>query len=116
MNIVKQNDILWNVALPLCVGLLLYSLGTEIPSIVRNYVPDGLWAYAATSSILITWQRRPNRFWLAITLFLFVVFECLQYLQVLTGTGDVLDLLVYLFGYALSILFNSMVTKQNCYL
>ncbi|MBS1736314.1 MAG: hypothetical protein JSS98_06845 [Bacteroidetes bacterium] len=75
-----------------------------VPEMIQNYLPDGLWAYALQSCILIIWNRKINIIWsIAIMLFA-VIFELLQYLHFINGTGDFFDIIIYFifFGIALS--------------
>ncbi len=68
--------------------------------LIKHYLPDGLWAFAAVSAILIIWNRQINWWWVLAMGFLFVGFEYLQHIQWIKGTGDILDILVYfIFGY-----------------
>jgi len=62
MKLNKPVDIILNVICPVLAGCLIYYAGYTgyLPSLVQNYVPDGLWAYAFISAILITWDRHIN--------------------------------------------------------
>lgn len=86
-------DILLNVFLPICVGVIIYSF--PVKQFIRNYIPDGLWAYALTSAILIIWSRKIQLFWLFSVAILFIVFEILQSYHIIVGTGDIKDILIY---------------------
>ena len=90
-------DISLNVLLPIFVGMVFYSI--PVGQLLRNHASDGFWAYALTSSVLITWKRKINFFWLFIVAVLFMLFEFLQYSCIIGGTGDIKDVLVYfIFG------------------
>ena len=97
MQSARRFDILLNILLPLLAGSLLYSLPALLHRtiLLKNHLADGLWAYAFLSSILILWQRVPNRFWITAAFSTAVVFEWLQYLHVFPGTGDVYDVITY---------------------
>ncbi len=103
--------IIINVILPILLGVLIY-IGDKfhlLPNYISNYIPDGLWAYSFTATILIIWNREINIFWFIILGLCFVIFEILQYAQILNGTGDILDVIIYfLFGLA-SIIINKLI-------
>ena len=102
----KTTDIFLNVVIPVSLGYILYVLGNEIvvPEMIRNYLPDGLWAYALQSCILIIWNRTVNIIWSIVIMLFAITFELLQYLHFIKGTGDFFDIIIYFifFGIALS--------------
>ncbi len=89
----RLSDFSINVLLPIIVGLLIYLFPPS--QLIRNYFPDGLWAYSFISSVLIIWNRKINPVWIGITFFCFMLFEFLQYTHHVTGTADWYDLAVY---------------------
>jgi hypothetical protein len=95
----KRYDIILNVVLPIVVGLCICFAFTLniIGRQVSNYLPDGLWAYAFTSCILIVWERQVNFFWLTLLGILFIAFELLQSFHFVAGTGDIRDIFIYFF-------------------
>jgi hypothetical protein len=107
----KKTDILLNVALPLCIGGVLYLF--PVSQLLRNYAADGLWAYAATSTMLIIWDRRINPFWLVVLALCFPAFEILQSLAVVKGTGDVWDVAVYLFCFAVALITSKLIIYKS---
>jgi hypothetical protein len=115
MKLRKHADIILNVISPVLGGCLIYYLGYAgyLPSLVQNYLPDGLWAYAFISAILIIWNRRVNLLWLIIVCLLAAGFEILQYLQLINGTPDIADAVVYLTCIGLGILINHFLQKKN---
>jgi hypothetical protein len=108
MTAPRQKDIFYNVALPLAAGCLLYALHptAQWQTVLKNYLPDALWAYAFFSCMLIIWQRRINFTWILITVLVVAVFELLQSKQVIGGTGDIADLVVYLIFGAIALFIN----------
>jgi hypothetical protein len=60
MKYSKIYDGFLNVFIPLLAGLLIYRMEQyfRIPALIRYYLPDGLWAYAFGSSMLIVWERK----------------------------------------------------------
>jgi hypothetical protein len=93
---VKQDSFL-NIILPVLVGNYLYfmSFNVSLTGFWRNQLPDGLWAYALISSVLIIWNRQINIFWISIIYIIFISFEALQHFHLISGTGDWLDIIIY---------------------
>lgn len=108
MRISVRSDLLLNVIIPVLCGISIY----QFPGIfghsgfTRNHLPDGLWAYALSSTLLITWNRKVHTGWFAVAGMLFIFYELMQYFNLLDGTGDVADILIYLTFTALAILLN----------
>ena len=90
----KEFDIIINIILPLLTGTGIYHLTTE--KIIRNYLPDGLWSYAFISCILVIWSRQLNILWILVSGLSIIVFEFLQSIHFLRGTGDIIDLATYI--------------------
>jgi hypothetical protein len=91
------TDILLNVLLPLIAGAFIYYLSSILSTqgFIINQLPDGCWAYAFISCMLIIWNRQINPFWIAIAFIITSLFEVLQYLQYIQGTGDLWDIFTY---------------------
>jgi hypothetical protein len=87
----------------------------SFPAVIKNYLSDGLWAYAFISCILIIWDRKINPLWILITLFISVLFELLQRFHLLNGTGDVLDIGVYCFFFTVALITNKFIFKLIYY-
>lgn len=104
------TDMLLNGLLPLVAGSILYSTRSILPtrSFIINQLPDGLWAYAFISCILIIWNRQINLFWIITAFLISILFEIFQYLQFITGTGDLWDMLTYFLAAGLALLFNKL--------
>lgn len=94
----KFTDIIINVIIPISAGIIIYFIPTNnfILIQIRNYFPDGLWAYSLTSSILIIWNRRIKLIWIVLIACLFIAFEVFQSLQFIKGTYDIKDIFIYL--------------------
>ena len=107
MKFGPKTDLFLNVFFPLVLGILIYWAGSRfsLPSVVRNHLPDGLWAYSLMSAILLVWQRRMVIGWIFAVFGLSIGFEMLQYYHWIGGTGDLYDVLTYFmfFGLALAI-------------
>jgi hypothetical protein len=114
MRLRKPADILVNVISPVLAGCLIYYGGhaQQLPALVQNYLPDGLWAYAFISAILIIWNRQIHPTWLIIVCLLAAGFELLQYLQLISGTADMIDIAVYLICIGLGVLINYFLKEK----
>lgn len=104
-----KSDLTLNIVLPLVGGLLIYllsALSLDAIGWIRSYLPDGLWAYAFASAMLIVWQRELNLLWLSLVLLSGLVFEWMQFNEVVAGTGDLVDIIVYIVFFLIALLFN----------
>jgi hypothetical protein len=110
MKYSKIYDIFLNVFLPLLVGVFIYRTEQyiRIPALIRYYVPDGLWAYALGSSILIVWERKIHWPWIVGAVMLSVVYETCQYYHFIPGIGEVRDVITYLVFISLALLSNAL--------
>jgi len=97
MKITKAFDIILNVALPLLVGYFIYFINSteKFYPALKNHLPDGLWAYSFISLILIIWNRRLNLYWIVFGYLFAAGFELFQYLRLVPGTADMIDVIVY---------------------
>ena len=81
---------------------------------LRNYLPDGLWAYAFLSCILIIWDRHINYIWIFAIVLTFGMFELEQMKQFVKGTGDFFDFVCYLIFGGIALVTNRyFLTKYN---
>jgi hypothetical protein len=103
-----KSDLTLNIFLPLILGGLIYLLADNFVTIpwIHYYIPDGLWAYAFASAILIIWQRKLNLLWLLLMLIVNVFFEWMQFKAIIPGTGDLADIFIYLLFFMIALLFN----------
>src|SRR5688572_20231141 len=97
MKFTKHADLFLNVIIPLLSGILMYYISSihTIPVVLNNYLADGLWAYAFISSILIIWDRDINILWISIAYLMTICYELFQYNHIISGTGDVYDIIIY---------------------
>ncbi|MBI5857459.1 MAG: hypothetical protein HZB42_07390 [Sphingobacteriales bacterium] len=97
MKISRSFDIIVNVLFPLLIGYFIYYAGENgfINPMIKNYLPDGLWAYSFTSALLIVWNREINIFWIIIAFVAALSIELLQYFGLMPGTADAFDFLMY---------------------
>lgn len=117
MQLNKKHDILLNIFLPVLVGIIIYALiGTEsLLQVIKNYLPDWLWAYSYTAAILIVWDRKPKLCWILIVIGSVILFEVSQYFHFIAGTGDFLDIIVYFVAMATSYLTNKFMQEKFNY-
>lgn len=110
MRNLKLLDIIINVFLPIVLGITIYLLKAfQDFTVVRNYIPDGLWAYALVSSLLIIWERKIKTQWITICIMMFLMFEIFQYFEILDGTGDIIDIIIYFFFSFLALFTNKYI-------
>lgn len=110
-----RTDIALNILFPLLMGAAIY-LATghvPVPSLVRNFLPDGLWAYSLMSAILVVWRRQIIIGWVLAAFALSIGFEVLQYYHWVPGTGDVYDVVVYCVFFGLALALNPIYEKQD---
>jgi len=106
----KFYDILLNIILPLLIGTVIYFF--NLPSLLKNHLSDGLWAYSLISSILIIWDRRLKKVWLLSSLCLFILFEIFQSSIIMQGTADLLDIITYVLFGIFSVSINNLLKHQ----
>jgi len=79
--------------------LHMKSLGRDWGSITRNYLPDALWMGSFLSFTLGVMSHY-GIYWMSIALFSCLAFaltmESLQYMKIINGTGDLIDMAIYL--------------------
>jgi len=114
MRLDKRSDIVLNIILPLLLGVFIYWAGNTlvIPTLVRNYLPDGFWAYAFISSILVIWNREVPVAWIVIVFLIATGFELLQYYHKIAGTGDIKDVVTYFAAFAIALKLNTFFRTQ----
>lgn len=95
--------------MPLVLGLFIYFSPPlfEHWSLVRNYIPDACWAFSFTYAFFTLWKGQLSPLIRTVPLLLFIGFEFLQKLNVLTGTFDYFDCLTYILAYLLATVFIS---------
>ena len=117
MNISRKHDIVLNIIFPIALGYFFYLLGMNIsfPAVIKNYLADGLWAYAFISCILIIWDRKLNILWILITFFVSILFELFQGFHLLHGTGDIIDIGIYILFFTVALIVNKFIVKSIYY-
>jgi hypothetical protein len=88
-----------------------------LPIWVINFLPDALWSYSFTSSLVICWNCNHNYkviFLLFFPFFTGIIIEIMQFEKIIPGTADYYDIIAYLFGIILSLIILKNV-KTNYY-
>lgn len=78
---------------------ILYS--DKLPDLLLYALPDGFWLFSYISLILYIWKNElkpENLFWLFLLPIIAILSEVGQLFQIIPGTFDVLDLIMYLSG------------------
>src|ERR1700727_925150 len=103
MRFTKILDSFLNVFIPLLAGLLIYRAEQyfRIPALIRYYLPDGLWAYAYGSCMLIVWGRKIHWPWIIGAMVVSVVYEVCQYYHLIPGVGELQDVMTYLLFFSM---------------
>jgi len=79
----------------------------KLPDWFLFSLPDGLWLFSYTSLVLLIWKNKINRenfFWIAIIPIFIILSEFGQLLNIVPGTFDLVDILLYSLGAILPIL------------
>lgn len=101
-----------HVLLPLVSGSAIYALyreysfvylGTFSPvhNIIAYNLPDGLWQYSFSSSMLLIWKNttpQPLFVWFSVAAVIGLLAEIAQYFNVLCGTFDLIDICFVITG------------------
>jgi hypothetical protein len=116
MKITKRFDIILNVISPILLGYLIYFIYSieQFSIVIKNYLPDGLWAYSFISMILVIWHRQLNLCWMISAYLLAACFEVFQYLKLVPGTADIIDVTVYIIFITIGIGTNNFFRKAYC--
>jgi len=107
------------VILPLILGSSFYFLNildNKIYQILKNHLPDGLWAFSLISCLCMIWKTKVNNLWLFLTFLGFATFEYLQNIEIIDGVGDWLDIIFYFsFSYVALVFRNIYLIKTRIY-
>jgi hypothetical protein len=108
MRLSRFTDIAFNVLLPLLLGVVCYACAHSfpLPVLLRNWGADALWAFAFMSLLLIVWERRIPRLWIAAPFVLALSYEGGQWSGFLPGTADLWDLLAYSLFFCIALFLN----------
>lgn len=110
-NFFKVIFIYFLIGVPLILGVIIYQNINCINAGISNYLPDALWSCSLSLAILKLWSWRLNVYNIGVIIFTPILFEFLQYINVFEGTGDILDVVVYLLSIFVTILFVSVFKK-----
>ncbi|MBR2744782.1 MAG: hypothetical protein IKE01_05775 [Clostridia bacterium] len=95
-----------SIVLPLILGVIIYSLyhykvlakNNYLSSIIKNYVLDGLWVISFYFIVVCFMKKITQKYiWVTAiyTVILGALFEICQYKNIVNGTSDYLDIIVY---------------------
>jgi hypothetical protein len=113
----KWWDLIFNIIIPVFLGFAFYYYKNTIHfnSFIKNHFADGLWAYAFYSSLLIIWNRQIKWIWLLLALLSSFTFEYFQFIHIIPGTGDWIDVYTYLIFFIVVLLLNNFFKHQFKY-
>ena len=103
----------------LMVGSMLYLIEDAHPLLTTtcNYLPDGLWAASLTALICFIWKNDSMMKigWCIAGILSMIGFEIAQHFNIVGGTGDIIDCIVYLVSSLAVIYFigNSHIIKEK---
>ncbi|WP_244283448.1 hypothetical protein [Flavobacterium hercynium] len=73
----------------------------NLPDFILYSLPDGLWMFSYISLVLYLWKnevRYENLFWIFIIPLIAIISELGQLFNIIPGTFDIIDLLLYILG------------------
>jgi hypothetical protein len=87
----------------------------HLPEFILYSLPDGLWAFSFSASILLIWRNEKSKkyLWLLVPIVFAILPEILQKFKLFPGTFDVYDLIMSLTGIGLSLLLTQFKNKNN---
>ena len=79
-----------------------------VPPVISFYVPDFLWASALCSGLFAAYPLRTKNGWIwgAVTTLYGIVWEILQFFMIVSGTADIVDVLLYLTAAVVVVMIN----------
>lgn len=86
------------VIVPLVLGVLIYQFA-DGDTLIRNYLPDGLWAFSFGYAFLLIWNPAWHSAIHIVPILVFIGFELLQKWRIITGTFDLFDCVAYILFY-----------------
>ncbi len=79
--------------------------------IIKYYLPDFLWSFSFTCALFTVNENRKQVFVTgAVT---GIVWECLQYFKIISGTGDIIDIIMYIIAVFIAVLINKKGVFNN---
>jgi hypothetical protein len=90
-------------------------LKDNLPEWFYLSLPDGIWVFSLTTSLIVYWEfdYTSVKIWLLFPLILGIAVEILQYFFIFPGTFDILDLILSIIGFTLSLIF--LIKKSKHY-
>lgn len=89
-----------------------------LPNWFLYSLPDGLWLFSYISFLLIIWDNKvskKNIFWILLLPIIAVSSELAQFMEIIPGTFDIVDLIFYIAGSVLPLLFFTNLKIFNYY-
>ncbi len=75
---------------------------------INNYAPDFLWAFSLTCALLVT--NKSIKATVLVVSLCGIIWETLQFIGIISGTGDIIDIITYLTAVFTAVLIN----KKEC--
>ena len=92
------------------IRLLLAPTTAYLPSWFLFSLPDALWVYALTNCMIFIWQDSNSLYryaWCSVGIILAIGSEFGQFLGIVPGTFDLIDIIGYAFAFVVVILFTA---------
>jgi hypothetical protein len=82
----------------------LESVSYKLPDWIIYSLPDGLWTYSFSASIILIWNNNNRHlgYWIMIPILFSILPEMLQGLRIFPGTFDMLDLIFMAVAFEIS--------------
>lgn len=86
-----------------------------LPKWVIYSLPNALWVFSGVISFQLIWQKKIKQmyFWISIFVFVAIMFEVSQLLNIIPGVFDFIDILLILISVALANLYFLWLFKQE---
>jgi len=96
--------------------ILTIPLSEQLPDWFLYALPDGLWLFSCITVLLIVWGNvisKHNIFWIVLMPLVAIFSEIGQFIKIVPGTFDFIDLIFYTLGSSLPIfMFANLKTKN----
>lgn len=84
-------------------------------SFISYYIPDYLWAFSLCSGLFAIYPLKPSLgFWWGIVTFIYgVIWEIMQYFALISGTFDIVDIIMYFTAASSVVTINYLFNKEK---
>lgn len=79
--------------------------------IIKNYIPDFLWSLGFTCALFAVNKNTAQT--IGISSVTGIIWEAFQYLNIINGTGDIVDIIMYLTAVFIAVLINKKGEFKN---